>query len=158
MKLPSVFRWLLGQSRVSPHGGHVLPHSPHVDEWTPPPARDEPPRKHIEALTALFQSEGKTGAVPHWEWVDNYAETAWVNGFRQLPERTLLRHLGLLCVKVRPLVQHDDGKWKRAVCYVVPDVPRGKARLSVIPNGNAEDIPWPEMPKRARTGTSHAQA
>jgi hypothetical protein len=105
----------------------------------------------------LFQGEGRTGAVPHWEWLENYPETAWVNGFREIPERTLLRHLGIVCAKTRQMVRHEDGKWARAICYVVPDVPRGR-HLSVIPNGNLEDIPWPELPKRSRAGTSHAQA
>jgi hypothetical protein len=159
--LASVRSWFTGSSHDAPDGRHVLPRVPRVvemDDFEPPMARDVPPRKHVEALMTLFQIEGRTGAVPHWEWVSNYPETAWVNGFREIPERTLLRHLGIVCAKTRQMVRHEDGKWARAICYVVPDVPRRRGHLTVIPNGDVDDIPWPELPKRARTGSSHAQA
>jgi hypothetical protein len=158
--LASVRSWFSASRHAAPDGRHDLPRLPRaapVLDWEPPPARDVAPRRHVEALMTLFQGEGRTGAVPHWEWLENYPETAWVNGFREIPERTLLRHLGIVCAKTRQMVRHEDGKWARAICYVVPDVPRGR-HLSVIPNGNMDEVPWPELPKRSRAGTSHAQA
>lgn len=159
--LASVRTWLSGSASNEPRSDHDLarlPHAAPVAEWEPPPARDVPPRKHVEALMTLFQGEGRTGAVPHWEWIANYPETAWVNGFREIPQRTLLRHLGIVCAKTRQMVRHEDGKWARAICYVVPDVPRRRASLSVVPSGNLDaEIPF-DLPKNTRAGTSHASA
>jgi hypothetical protein len=98
----------------------------------------------VESLIDMMHAAGKTGVQSHVTWLSYYPEAAWRDGLVEISERTLLRHLGLKCPKVR------KGK-KRVVCYVVP---KRLPKLSVIPSGNVEEeIPF-DLPKRVRTGTS----
>jgi hypothetical protein len=129
-----------------------------VVDWVPPPPRRVAASAHARALISLLQSEGKTGPVPHWVLTGNYPEVCWREGFEQLSERLILEAIGNVCAKVRiNNMDRGDGVKGKVSCYVIPG-PKHRGNVVTLPNGNMEDIPWPELPKRSRAGTSHAQA
>ncbi len=134
----------------------------HVDEWTPPRARNVAASVQASALVALFQSEGRTGPVPHWELLASYPELCWMRGFVEVSERVIWRALGQICAKVRPRLDRGDGTVSRVVCYVIPvldvSTKTDKANLksapkgNVVPIGNMDGRKRPIQAKRARTG------
>lgn len=91
-----------------------------VDDWVPPERRKAPAKTQAEALVSLFQAEGRTGAVPYWDLVATYPEVAWLHGFVQLSERTILQALGQVCAKVRRDMTMDGVTMPKVVCYVIP--------------------------------------
>ena len=91
-----------------------------VEEWEAPIARKMPARAHVDALVAMFQHEGRTGLVPHWDLTSLYPECAWMHGFEQLTERQLQLALGKVLAKERHDVLDDDGNSVRTICYVIP--------------------------------------
>lgn len=129
-----------------------------VSEWSPPPRRQTPPVAQAEALVALFQAEGRTGDVPHWELTTNYPECAWVQGFVQLSERQLLHGLSQVCAKVRRNVDVNGATMVRVVCYVIPAPAWMSATdnvaTNVVPIGNKKAAKGPMRTKSARAGTA----
>lgn len=114
-----------------------------VEAFIPPPPRHVAPELHANALVALFQGEGRTGPVPHWQLYRRYPELAWMRGFYELSQREILEALGHVCAKVRPKMDRGDGTVGKVVCYVIPAPDWAKA----VP-----DSPEPAPEKSAPTG------
>jgi len=120
--------------------------------WEAPPARNVSAAQQAQAIVTALQDEGRTGVVPRGEILRLYAEHCLMLGFVPVKHNALCEALGEILEKRRPLV---DGH--RITAYVVPHR-HVAANVVQIPNGNKEDIPWPELPKSTRAGTAYAQA
>ena len=148
MKLPAVLRWLLGVRNVAPPCPQRV-EPPYV--WVPPPLRHVHPDDQARLIVGAWQEAGEGGgAIPRGEIFRVYQnEHCEMFGMRPVKFNALCNSLGKICEKKRI---YSEGQ--KVTAYVIPRPPKRGNHLSVIPNGNAEDIPWPEMPQRARTGTS----
>ena len=130
-----------GAKDVRASGGLRLPkRRDDVEDWEPPIPAHVPHREQAQALVALFQSEGRFGAVPHWDLEASYAECAWVNGYIQITKLQLARALSTICTKVRLDVLSDEGEVIRAAHYVIPepykataDSPKSAPAGNVVP-------------------------
>jgi hypothetical protein len=136
------------------HGRLKLPQRRHdVEDWEPPIPGHVPAREQAQALVALFQSEGRFGAIPHWEIEASYGECAWINGYIQVTKLQLCRALGAVCTKVRRDVLSEDGEVIRAAHYVIPE----PYVANVVPIGNkrpaAASKYGSSQPRPSRTGT-----
>lgn len=155
LRLTSVLGgWLPGVRGVS------SPCPPPVQEpvitvWNPPAVpRQAPAEEQAKAIIAALQEEGVTGVVPREEFLDRYQEHCWMLGFIPVGTNALCEAMGKACgAKKRVVI-----KGKKVTGYLIPPPVKPRVQLAVVPSGNNEDVPWPELPKRARSGTSHAQA
>jgi hypothetical protein len=149
--LASVRAWLSGGQSVSaPCLKRVEPSV----QWAPPRLRHVHPDEQARAIVTAWQEAGEAGgAIPRGRIFNVYQiEHCEMFGFHPVKFNALCEALGKICEKRRV---YSEGH--KVTAYVIPQVARGR-HLSVIPSGNLEDIPWPELPKRSRAGTSHAQA
>jgi hypothetical protein len=149
--LASVRNWLPGGQKVAdPCPIRVEPQA----KWVPPPLRHVHPDDQARFIVAAWQDAGEAGgAIPRGRIFTVYQyEHCEMFGFHPIKFNALCEALGKICEKKRIW---SEGH--RVMAYVIPQVARGR-HLSVIPSGNMDEVPWPELPKRARTGTSHAQA
>jgi hypothetical protein len=101
------------------------------------------------AIIGSLQEEGLTGVIPRQEILDRYKEHCWMLGFRPISTNALCEALGQLCNKPRIMVGG-----KKVTAYRIPEPVKPRVALAVIPSGNSDALPWPELPERARTGTS----
>lgn len=152
--LPRVLGWLRGVWGVSPPC-HPPVQTPVITVWNPPAvARAAPPDEQVKGIIFALQEEGITGVVPREEFLDRYQEHCWMLGFIPVGTNALCEAMGKACgAKKRVTI-----KGKKFTGYLIPPPVKPRVQLAVVPSGNNEDVPWPELPKRARTGTSHAQA
>lgn len=156
----------IGRTRSAPLPDTVAPcrttvvsvprHRDDVEDWVPPQSRHAPPKSHAEALVTLFQAEGRTGSVPHWELTSAYPECAWVHGFYELSERELLKAMGQVCDKVRPMMDRGDGTVGKVVHYVIPApawADSDGTASNVVPIGNKKRKRAQMAAQSARSGT-----
>lgn len=145
--LARVLPWLPGVREVSrPCPEPVLTPA----RWVPPPLRHVHPDEQARAIVSAWQDAGEAGgAIPRGRIFTVYQyEHCEMFGFHPVKFNTLCEALGKICEKKR--VWSEGHK---VTAYVIPRSPT-RRHLSVIPSGNVEDVPWPELPKRSRTGTS----
>jgi hypothetical protein len=121
-------------------------------QWVPPPPRQVPAAQQAQAIIAAWQEAGETGVIGRGRILRRYAEHCEMFGFVPVAHNALCEALGRICEKKRVWT---DGHYITA--YRIPDAPRAD-NICVFPNGKEEDeIPF-DLPKRARAGTSYAQA
>jgi hypothetical protein len=149
--LASVRSWLPGVRAVSsPCPQRVEPQA----AWVPPPLRHVHADEQARAIVAAWQEAGEAGgAIPRGRIFNVYqVEHCEMFGFHPIRFNALCEALGKICEKRR--VWSEGHK---VTAYVIPGLPK-RRHLSVIPSAHLEDdIPF-DLPKRARTGSSHAQA
>jgi len=114
------------------------------------------PDEQARAIVSAWQDAGEAGgAIPRGQIFNVYQfEHCEMFGFHPVKFNALCESLGKICEKKR--VWSEGHK---VTAYVIPAAAGGRRpALSVIPNGDGAGVPWPELPVRARSGTSHAQA
>jgi hypothetical protein len=149
--LTTVFSWLPGVREVSaPCPVRVEPQT----TWVPPPLRHVHADEQARAIVAAWQEAGEAGgAIPRGRIFNVYqVEHCEMFGFHPIRFNALCEALGKICEKRR--IWSEGHK---VTAYVIPGLPK-RRHLSMVPSAHLDDIPWPELPKRARTGSSHAQA
>lgn len=156
MRLAGVLRWLKGGGGVAERCPAPVPQL----SWVPPKPRQVSAVVQARAFVKSLQDSEDWGIQPRGYLLRRYPELCEMEGFVPVKHNALCEALtevlgGEKKAKCRPMV---DGH--RITAYIIPEpippkTPRG---LHVIPSGNAEGVPWPDLPQRSRAGTSYAQA
>lgn len=148
MKLRSVLRWLIGGRNVATTCPIRVEPQP---AWVPPPLRHVHPDDQARLIVSAWQDAGEAGgAIPRGEIFRVYQnEHCEMFGLHPVKFNALCAALGKICEKKR--IWSEGHK---VTAYVIPRPPKRHTGLTVVANGNIDAPPWPELPKRARTGTS----
>jgi hypothetical protein len=149
--LTSVRSWLSGgRSVAAPCPQRVEPSV----QWAPPPLRHVHADEQARLIVSAWQEAGEAGgAIPRGKIFRVYQyEHCELFGFHPIRFNALCEALGKICEKRRV---YSEGH--KVTAYVIPGLPT-RRHLSVVPSAHLDDIPWPELPKRSRAGTSHASA